>query len=71
MMLVEINEETSQYEPQQVELSLPRWKWLVLGRRAQALHGGDMAKCLSEIFDSGFHHEIRLLQGFRKDALSG
>jgi len=68
-MMVEINEETSRYEAQQVELSLPKWKWKVLEKRAIALHGGDMAKCLSEIFDSGFYHEIKILQGFHKDAL--
>ncbi|MEJ2672342.1 MAG: hypothetical protein P8168_09125 [Deltaproteobacteria bacterium] len=68
MMMLEINEETSQTVCLNLEMVLPKWKVLILEKRAQALHQGDMGKCLAQIFDVGFHTEIKFLGGIKKDS---
>jgi hypothetical protein len=47
------NPETSQIETREVKLGVPKWGWLFLQARANAVHGGDLDQAIKEVFNSG------------------
>ena len=68
MMLVDITPETCELATIQAELSLPKWMWKIIIRRADALHQGDLGACLGQLLTVGFQTEIRILGGVNKNA---
>jgi len=61
MMAVSINKETCKDVGVLVELELPIWRWQVIMHRADAMFGGNLGVCLSQLLNVGFMNEIKLL----------
>jgi len=69
MMMVEINEDTTQIIEAPVPIRLPKWVWLVITARAKALHGGDVDGCIRQLLQVGIETEIKILGGLHKGAI--
>jgi len=61
MMAVEISEETRQIIVAPVPIKLPKWLWLIITARAQALHEGDIDACIQELLNVGIESEIKIM----------
>jgi hypothetical protein len=50
MMIVQLNEETSQIEVRQMPIGCPVWLWKVLEERAKICHQGDLNETVNALF---------------------
>jgi hypothetical protein len=50
MMMVQVNEETSQIEVRHMPIGCPVWLWSVLEERAKMCHKGDLNETFNVLF---------------------
>lgn len=53
MIVIEISEATSKEIVKRIKLSLPEYAWQILQARAKTCYGGNINKCVEEMFRGG------------------